>query len=126
MGGLQSGLLAQFPLGPHQGVLLRPVVQLARRQLQQQLSEGIAELAHQRHVVLFIQGQNGHPAGMIDHLPGGDAPVGQPGLVHIQTDDLAVEDRLAGDFMFCKVHVEVLLILQIIYHVTVYHKEHVG
>ena len=80
LSGLQAGLLAQLPDGG--GAVVLPGVQLARGQLQQHLVEGVAVLLHQGNVVLLIQGQDSHAAGVFHHFPGGHLAVGQLGLVY--------------------------------------------
>ena len=70
-----GGFLAQFPLGGLQ-LIFGVLIQLSRRQFQQQTLDGIAVLAHQRYGTVLTQSQHSHTTGMIDNLPSSQLAIG--------------------------------------------------
>lgn len=85
--------------------MVLPVFQLARGQLQQQPLDGVAELPHQRHMIVLIQGQDTHSAGMLHHLPVCQIAVGQLRLVLGHLDDLSLKNRVTVNFALSQVHI---------------------
>ena len=76
----KSGLLLQ--LAPSACLrILRSVIHLSRRNLQNGLSVGIAELTHQRHHAVFVDRQNADAARMLTHLAHTRLAVGQLRLI---------------------------------------------
>ena len=96
---LQAGLLLQFALGRQQAILVH-AVQLARRDLQQNLLDGRAELAHQVDVALGVDGQHRGRTHVHGDLPLGLLAVGQLVGHVIDVQDDAVKDPLAGQIFF--------------------------
>ena len=87
-------LLLQLPDGGRSGVLA--VFQLSGRNLPQDLFVGVAVLTHQQRLVLVVQGQHAHAAGVVHHLAEALASIGQLHRVPPDMQDMAVKDFLAG------------------------------
>ena len=93
---LQAGLLLQFAFGRQQAILIH-AVQLARRNLQQYLVDGRAELAHQVDISLAVNGQHRGRAHVHRDLPLGRLAVGQLVGHVIDVQDNAIKDPLTGE-----------------------------
>ena len=80
------------------------MVQLPGGNLQQLFAEGVAVLGHRQHVVLPVQGQDGHAARVVHHLPGGGPAIGQLHRVHMDGDDPSGEFVLPAELPLGQVH----------------------
>ena len=65
-------------------------------------AEGVAK--YHEDVVVFVQRQNAHAAGVIDHLAGGGVAVGQFHLIHVDLHNAAVKNGLAAQCFFIQFH----------------------
>ena len=101
--GRAAGLLLQLPRAAR-GEVLRPVVELAGRYLQQLGIIRIAELPHQNDVARPIDRQHAHAADMLAHLAPRPPAVWQQDLVQPRFHDLPFKKILVGKLFLSHIH----------------------
>ncbi len=105
-GGERFAARARFlaQLAPRGGGGVLPALELAGGDLLEHGPERVAVLLHGQHVVVFVDGDDGDAARVVDHLARGEVAVGQPHGVHAQVDDAPVENFLTADKFFIQFH----------------------
>ena len=66
--------------------------------------EGITELAHHQQLIPFVQGGDGHAAGVVDDFPNAVVSVREADLIDFQVDDATLKNVLAAQAFFVQVH----------------------
>jgi hypothetical protein len=100
-----AGFFGQFAHGALQRGLA--AVALASGQLQQDLGQWVAVLAHQHHAAIVQQRHHGHGAAVLDEFTRGGAAVGQADGVTPNLEEATAEQRLPTGAVFAQVGVRI-------------------